>query len=182
MIKIQKLILKIVISGLPNKSSVMLKVICWVRRRLRRLWPNTRQSLRRRWSVVLMRWRESVCTVSSCWKTIKSSTARWWTSWREKVRGHHHYHTHHYYPHVCVFVKWRTCLLCGLFCHSVREKIGPIATPDFIQNAPGLPKTRSGNIIYCRNTLSCFFYRNKIHNTVSNCVKCHVDMSFFVAF
>lgn len=27
----------------------------------------------------------------------------------------------------------------------VREKIGPIATPDFIQNAPGLPKTRSGN-------------------------------------
>ncbi|MEQ2157362.1 hypothetical protein GOODEAATRI_001092, partial [Goodea atripinnis] len=28
----------------------------------------------------------------------------------------------------------------------VREKIGPIATPDFIQNAPALPKTRSGNI------------------------------------
>uniref|UniRef100_A0A8C1J179 Acetyl-coenzyme A synthetase n=1 Tax=Cyprinus carpio TaxID=7962 RepID=A0A8C1J179_CYPCA len=27
---------------------------------------------------------------------------------------------------------------------KVREKIGPIATPDFIQNAPGLPKTRSG--------------------------------------
>lgn len=27
---------------------------------------------------------------------------------------------------------------------TVREKIGPIATPDFIQNAPGLPKTRSG--------------------------------------
>lgn len=26
----------------------------------------------------------------------------------------------------------------------VREKIGPIATPDYIQNAPGLPKTRSG--------------------------------------
>nr|XP_033789946.1 acetyl-coenzyme A synthetase, cytoplasmic-like isoform X2 [Geotrypetes seraphini] len=26
---------------------------------------------------------------------------------------------------------------------QVREKIGPIATPDFIQNAPGLPKTRS---------------------------------------
>lgn len=32
------------------------------------------------------------------------------------------------------------------FCFvPVREKIGPIATPDFIQNAPGLPKTRSGN-------------------------------------
>uniref|UniRef100_A0A672QP95 Propionate--CoA ligase n=1 Tax=Sinocyclocheilus grahami TaxID=75366 RepID=A0A672QP95_SINGR len=27
------------------------------------------------------------------------------------------------------------------------EKIGPIATPDFIQNAPGLPKTRSGKIM-----------------------------------
>uniref|UniRef100_A0A4W5PAU2 AMP-binding enzyme C-terminal domain-containing protein n=1 Tax=Hucho hucho TaxID=62062 RepID=A0A4W5PAU2_9TELE len=30
---------------------------------------------------------------------------------------------------------------------QVREKIGPIATPDFIQNAPGLPKTRSGKIM-----------------------------------
>uniref|UniRef100_A0A670JWZ7 Propionate--CoA ligase n=1 Tax=Podarcis muralis TaxID=64176 RepID=A0A670JWZ7_PODMU len=29
---------------------------------------------------------------------------------------------------------------------QVREKIGPIATPDYIQNAPGLPKTRSGKI------------------------------------
>uniref|UniRef100_A0A8C3B3P8 acetate--CoA ligase n=1 Tax=Cyclopterus lumpus TaxID=8103 RepID=A0A8C3B3P8_CYCLU len=29
----------------------------------------------------------------------------------------------------------------------VREKIGPIATPDFIQNAPVLPKTRSGKIM-----------------------------------
>ncbi|XP_076004436.1 acyl-CoA synthetase short chain family member 2 like [Genypterus blacodes] len=29
----------------------------------------------------------------------------------------------------------------------VREKIGPIATPDFIQNAPTLPKTRSGKIM-----------------------------------
>ena len=27
---------------------------------------------------------------------------------------------------------------------TVREKIGPIATPDYIQNAPSLPKTRSG--------------------------------------
>ncbi|XP_069778489.1 acetyl-coenzyme A synthetase, cytoplasmic-like isoform X3 [Narcine bancroftii] len=31
--------------------------------------------------------------------------------------------------------------------NKVREKIGPIATPDFIQNAPGLPKTRSGKIM-----------------------------------
>ncbi|XP_059836685.1 acetyl-coenzyme A synthetase, cytoplasmic-like isoform X2 [Hypanus sabinus] len=31
--------------------------------------------------------------------------------------------------------------------NQVREKIGPIATPDYIQNAPGLPKTRSGKIM-----------------------------------
>jgi acetyl-CoA synthetase len=30
---------------------------------------------------------------------------------------------------------------------SVRREIGPIATPDFIQWAPGLPKTRSGKIM-----------------------------------
>ena len=29
----------------------------------------------------------------------------------------------------------------------VRKKIGPVATPDFIQFAPGLPKTRSGKIM-----------------------------------
>ncbi|XP_063260734.1 acetyl-coenzyme A synthetase, cytoplasmic isoform X1 [Prinia subflava] len=29
---------------------------------------------------------------------------------------------------------------------QVREKIGPIATPDYIQHAPSLPKTRSGKI------------------------------------
>ncbi|XP_061297425.1 acetyl-coenzyme A synthetase, cytoplasmic isoform X1 [Pezoporus flaviventris] len=29
---------------------------------------------------------------------------------------------------------------------QVRDKIGPIATPDYIQYAPGLPKTRSGKI------------------------------------
>jgi len=29
----------------------------------------------------------------------------------------------------------------------VRKVIGPIATPDFIQWAPGLPKTRSGKIM-----------------------------------
>ncbi|XP_032897202.1 acetyl-coenzyme A synthetase, cytoplasmic-like isoform X2 [Amblyraja radiata] len=31
--------------------------------------------------------------------------------------------------------------------NQVREKISPIATPDYIQNAPGLPKTRSGKIM-----------------------------------
>nr|XP_025037230.1 acetyl-coenzyme A synthetase, cytoplasmic [Pelodiscus sinensis] len=30
--------------------------------------------------------------------------------------------------------------------NQVREKIGPIATPDYIQHAPGLPKTRSGTV------------------------------------
>ncbi|XP_068599527.1 acetyl-coenzyme A synthetase, cytoplasmic isoform X2 [Brachionichthys hirsutus] len=30
---------------------------------------------------------------------------------------------------------------------QVREKIGAIATPDYVQNAPGLPKTRSGKIM-----------------------------------
>jgi acetyl-CoA synthetase len=29
----------------------------------------------------------------------------------------------------------------------VRQQIGPIATPDAIQFAPGLPKTRSGKIM-----------------------------------
>ncbi|OPL32626.1 acetyl-coenzyme synthetase-like a, partial [Mytilus galloprovincialis] len=29
----------------------------------------------------------------------------------------------------------------------VRKKIGPFAQPDFVQNAPGLPKTRSGKIM-----------------------------------
>ena len=29
----------------------------------------------------------------------------------------------------------------------VRKQIGPIATPDFIQFSPGLPKTRSGKIM-----------------------------------
>ncbi|CAD7083239.1 unnamed protein product [Hermetia illucens] len=31
--------------------------------------------------------------------------------------------------------------------HLVRERIGPFAQPDVIQNAPGLPKTRSGKIM-----------------------------------
>ena len=31
--------------------------------------------------------------------------------------------------------------------HWVRKEIGPIATPDALQFAPGLPKTRSGKIM-----------------------------------
>ena len=30
---------------------------------------------------------------------------------------------------------------------TVRKKIGPFAQPDVIQQAPGLPKTRSGKIM-----------------------------------
>jgi acetyl-CoA synthetase len=29
----------------------------------------------------------------------------------------------------------------------VRKRIGPFAQPDFVQEAPGLPKTRSGKIM-----------------------------------
>ena len=29
----------------------------------------------------------------------------------------------------------------------MRQKIGPFAQPDFMQEAPGLPKTRSGKIM-----------------------------------
>jgi acetyl-CoA synthetase len=36
-------------------------------------------------------------------------------------------------------------LICQLKA-LVREKIGPIAVPDNIQEAPGLPKTRSGKV------------------------------------
>ena len=35
---------------------------------------------------------------------------------------------------------------CNIFI-LVRTKIGPFATPDIIQNSPGLPKTRSGKIM-----------------------------------
>lgn len=30
---------------------------------------------------------------------------------------------------------------------TVRTVIGPFSTPDYVQNAPGLPKTRSGKIM-----------------------------------
>ena len=37
--------------------------------------------------------------------------------------------------------------LRGELIRWVRKEIGPIATPDLIQWAPGLPKTRSGKIM-----------------------------------
>ena len=40
------------------------------------------------------------------------------------------------------------CCNLSLFpINLVRQKIGPFAQPDFIQEAPGLPKTRSGKIM-----------------------------------
>lgn len=33
------------------------------------------------------------------------------------------------------------------FLLAVRKRIGPFAQPDFVQEAPGLPKTRSGKIM-----------------------------------
>lgn len=39
---------------------------------------------------------------------------------------------------------WEILIIILKICFVVREKIGPIATPDYIQHAPGLPKTRSG--------------------------------------
>lgn len=42
---------------------------------------------------------------------------------------------------------WQDYLINVILSTTVREKIGPIATPDYIQNAPGLPKTRSGKIM-----------------------------------
>jgi len=41
---------------------------------------------------------------------------------------------------VCLISLFKTLL-------AVREKIGPFATPEVIQHAPGLPKTRSGKIM-----------------------------------
>lgn len=43
------------------------------------------------------------------------------------------------------FTPCKSILMFSLI--SVRTKIGPFATPDIIQNAPGLPKTRSGKIM-----------------------------------
>ncbi|XP_061637547.1 acetyl-coenzyme A synthetase, cytoplasmic isoform X3 [Phyllopteryx taeniolatus] len=42
---------------------------------------------------------------------------------------------------------WITGRIDDMLNVSVREKIGAIATPDFIQDAPALPKTRSGKIM-----------------------------------
>ena len=39
------------------------------------------------------------------------------------------------------------CHITLYFYLTVRTKIGAFAVPDFIQEAPGLPKTRSGKIM-----------------------------------
>ena len=38
-------------------------------------------------------------------------------------------------------------LSAAIFSLIVRQRIGPMAHPEVIQNAPGLPKTRSGKIM-----------------------------------
>jgi acetyl-CoA synthetase len=63
--------------------------------------------------------------------------------------------------------------LLGELRQWVRKEIGPIATPDFIQWAPGLPKTRSGKIMRrilrslgrCRCCLTCLwrYLVNAVH-------------------
>ena len=42
-------------------------------------------------------------------------------------------------------VQW--CAYCFIWLFVVRSKIGRFAAPNVIQNAPGLPKTRSGKIM-----------------------------------
>lgn len=52
--------------------------------------------------------------------------------------------------HACIlYVKSIHCIsyVKNEFLFTVRKKIGPFAMPDFVQNAPGLPKTRSGKIM-----------------------------------
>ena len=39
---------------------------------------------------------------------------------------------------------WKTAIFLNIL---VRKNIGPFAQPDFMQEAPGLPKTRSGKIM-----------------------------------
>ncbi|TFK05103.1 Acetyl-coenzyme A synthetase, cytoplasmic [Platysternon megacephalum] len=53
-------------------------------------------------------------------------------------------------PHgsLFAFLSWLVICCCKpTYVAPIREKIGPIATPDYIQHAPGLPKTRSGKIM-----------------------------------
>lgn len=50
-------------------------------------------------------------------------------------------------PYVLEHMRYGKSTLIYEFCVAVRTKIGPFATPDIIQNAPGLPKTRSGKIM-----------------------------------
>ena len=61
-----------------------------------------------------------------------------------------------YCPHLCCLICLDTrygpflvlYMLTNLsFFYTVRQKIGPFAQPDFIQEAPSLPKTRSGKIM-----------------------------------
>ena len=46
-----------------------------------------------------------------------------------------------------IFFRSRLATRKHLLVVAVRERIGPFASPDIIQNAPALPKTRSGKIM-----------------------------------
>ncbi|KAL4655461.1 acetyl-coenzyme A synthetase, cytoplasmic isoform X1 [Arapaima gigas] len=60
---------------------------------------------------------------------------------------------------------------------QVREKIGAIATPDYMQNAPGLPKTRSGKIM--RRVLRKIARNERDLGDVSTLADCSVIEQLF---
>jgi len=62
---------------------------------------------------------------------LERSWQQHWTEWRGMLYFFSLYH------------QWN----CSLCWRAVRQKIGPFAQPDFIQEAPSLPKTRSGKIM-----------------------------------
>lgn len=142
---------------------VSLQVTCWARRRWSRLSWSTRPSPRLLWWEDLIPSKERASTAS--WRSSKEwpTTALWRRSSNDKVwspdfnkRGRKKaslkfvlkhfllvtemFHVRHFNFYITSLIKPGFILL------TVREKIGAIATPDYIQNAPGLPKTRSGKV------------------------------------
>ena len=48
---------------------------------------------------------------------------------------------------ICISLSFNKNIVSHIILFPVRKKIGPFAQPDFMQDAPGLPKTRSGKIM-----------------------------------